>query len=322
MENQKISVIIPIYNVENYIGQCVESVLNQTYRNIQVILVDDGSPDRCGSICDEYEQTDSRVMVIHKQNGGLSDARNVGTDYADGDWILYLDSDDYLENNALEILVEAQKKYKADLVIGNFCYSYADHEVVAESPYHGEVVFNNHDAMEALMAGKLQTFAWGKLIRSSIAKMYKFPVGKLFEDHFWTHLVLGIAENVTYINTPILHYRQRDDSISFTFNISRLDVLDGWCERAKYLEVHYPDLTLVFLHNCALQYVDIAWLILTRMKKQKKEAFIRMRDLNSKLHLEKHVSGYEYHLIKALEKGDISYAQRACLYKIKGKMGL
>ena len=131
-ENEIISVIIPIYNVERYLDKCIRSVVDQTYKNLEIILVDDESPDQCGTICDKWAEKDKRIRVIHKTNGGLSDARNAGTDATEGDWIFYLDSDDYLEKNALETVVNIQKEYQSDIVVGNYSYLYEDHEDTAQ----------------------------------------------------------------------------------------------------------------------------------------------------------------------------------------------
>lgn len=322
METAKISIIIPVYKVEEYLSQCMDSVLRQTYRNLQIILVDDGTPDRCGSLCDEYARLDERILVLHKENGGLSSARNAGTEQADGDFLFYLDSDDYLEPTALEHLLAAQARHAADIVCAGYWYTYPNREEAAPTPYSEETLLGNQEAMEALMGGRLQTFAWGKLIRSSIAKLYRFPDGKLFEDHFWTHLVFGDAERVVYTNTPIVHYRQRDDSISFTFTYSRLDVLEGWCGRKAYLQEHYPKLEGVFLANCAKQYVNLAWLVLTRLKGRKREAFQKMRSINKLLRLEDHSDQAVCALIRALGKSNFAYARKAFAIKIKDKLGL
>ena len=119
---EKISIIVPIYNVELYLERCVESIINQTYKNLEIILVDDGSPDNCFAICDKYEKLDSRVKVIHKENGGLSDARNAGLDIAEGEFIVFVDSDDWLEQNALELLYEHVKGFNSDITMFKFKY--------------------------------------------------------------------------------------------------------------------------------------------------------------------------------------------------------
>lgn len=274
-----ISVVIPVYNVEKYLKDCTESVLAQTYTDFQVVLVDDGSTDGCPGICDAYAEQDARVKVIHKTNGGLSDARNAGTESAEGDWIFYLDSDDYLEQNALETVVNIQKEYQSDIVVGNYSYLYEDHEDTAQTPYNGICVLNNHDAMEALITGKIQNFAWGKLIRADIAKRHSFPKGKIFEDHYWTHEIFAKANRVVVCPVPLVHYRQRQNSISYTMNPERLDILEGWKIRTEFLEKNYPNLVTPYKEFIAKQFVSLSWLVITRMKgKDKKAAVNRMAD--------------------------------------------
>ena len=272
-----ISIVIPVYNVEKYLKDCMESVLAQTCTDFEVILVDDGSTDDCPGICDAYAAQDTRVQAIHKANGGLSDARNAGTEKAAGEWILYLDSDDYLEKNALETLAKLQQEYQSDIVIANYSYLYDDHEETAETQYRMTTEFDNPSAMEALITGKIQNFAWGKLIRTDIAKKHAFPKGKIFEDHYWTHEVFAEADAVVFSPVPLIHYRQRNNSISYTINLERLDILDGWSIRMEFLERNYPDLVLEYKEFTAGQFLSLAWLIMTRIRgKEKKTAVRRM----------------------------------------------
>lgn len=317
MESRKVSIIIPIYKTEKYLPECVASVLNQTYGNLQIILVDDGSPDRCGDICDQYAETDRRIQVVHKENGGLSDARNAGLPLADGDFVFYLDADDYLEADAIALLMEEQAKTSADIVTANFFYTYPDHEDAA-CHYRSEAVLSNYDAMKALVSGEIETFAWGKLLRAELAKKYPFPRGKQFEDHYWTHHVFGDAEKTAVLSQILVHYRQRSDSISFTYDLDRLDILGGWMDRKEYLQRHYPDLVEICMQQYAQRYVGIAWLVLTRMKTHRKEAFKRLRHFNFTMQLQLHVEGSTKVLISALDHGALQYSLSALWYRIKG----
>ena len=272
-----ISIVIPVYNVEKYLKDCMESVLAQTCTDFEVILVDDGSTDGCPGICDAYAAQDARVQVIHKANGGLSDARNAGTEKAAGEWILYLDSDDYLEKNALETLAKLQQEYQSDIVISNYSYLYDDHEDIAETQYRMTTEFDNPSAMEALITGKIQNFAWGKLIRTDVAKQHSFPKGKIFEDHYWTHEVFAEADTLVFCPVSLIHYRQRNNSISYTMNLERLDILDGWSVRTEFLEKNYPDLVIEYKEFTAKQFLALAWLVMTRIRgKEKKMAVRRM----------------------------------------------
>lgn len=313
MANTMVSIIIPVYNVEQYLVQCVESILAQTYQNLEIILVDDGSTDDSGRLCDALAQRDHRIRVIHKPNGGLSDARNAGTKACNGTFVFYLDSDDYLEQDAISALVRIQFESHAEVVIGNYFYTYSDHEDIAQ-PETGTVeAYPRKEAIALLMQGKLQTFAWGKLIRADIAQRHLFPVGKLFEDHFWTHLIFQDCETVVYSSKPMVHYRQRGNSISFTFNLKRLDILEGWRERIAFLQQEYPDMVEAYLHRCAGDTCTFAWLVLTRMKKHKKQGFLKLREFTEEYHLERHSEGSVKVLLTSLRKGNLQYSGRALL---------
>lgn len=318
MADTIVSVIIPVYNVQKYLTQCMDSVCTQTYQNLEIILVDDGSTDNSGKLCDEFAQKDSRIKVIHKLNGGLSEARNAGTAACSGEFVFYLDSDDYLERDAISALMSIQSESHAEAVIGNFSYEYSDHEDIAQ-PNTGTIQkYYRKEAISLLMQGKLQTFAWGKLIRSDIAKRHLFPVGKLFEDHFWTHLIFQDCETVVYSSKPTVHYRQRDNSISYTFNLSRLDIIEGWRERIAFLQQQYPDMAEEYLHRCAGDTVSLAWLVLTRMRENKKQGFMKLREFAVEYQLANYSEGKVRMLLTSLAKGDLFYTGLALLNRFIG----
>lgn len=318
MDHPIVSIIIPVYNIEQYLSQCVKSVIAQNYCELEILLVDDGSTDDSGKLCDEFAQKDSRIRVIHKLNGGLSDARNVGTAACSGEFVFYLDSDDYLEQNAISTLVSLQKESQAEVIIGNYYYTYSNHEDIAQPDIYKIERFTRKEAISLLMQGMLQTFAWGKLIRTDIAKRHKFPVGKLFEDHFWTHLIFQDCETVIYSSKPMVHYRQRENSISYTFNLSRLDIIEGWRERIVFLQQHYPDIVEEYLHRCAGDTVSLAWLVLTRMRENKKQGFMKIREYVVEYHLEKYSEGKTKKLLISLRKSDLLYTGQAILNRFIG----
>ena len=313
-----VSVVIPVYKVEKYLSECVESVMDQTYEDIQIILVDDGSPDLCGQICDRYAERDPRVLVIHKENGGLSDARNAGMKESAGEFIYFLDSDDRIEPDTIERLVEVQRRTDADLVFSGFYYTYPDREDRAEDRFGAERLFTNAEAMQALAEGSIQTFAWGKLVRSAIAKRYKFPAGKLFEDHFWTHRVLGDAKRVVFAAGGFVHYRQREDSITFSYDLKRLDILKGWYCRIRFFEKSYPKLASLYKRRVAGDFVNLAWLVLTRMRKDRREAFGRLRAFSKKTGLAAYAEEKDRKLIRAIEKNGLCYAGAAVWRRLGG----
>lgn len=317
---EKISVVIPVYNVEKYLEKCVDSVLRQTFDNFEIILVDDGSPDCCPAICDELATLDPRIRVIHKENGGLSSARNAGTDAACGDFIFYLDSDDYLENCALSSVLDVQKETSSDVVVGNYFYTYEDHEDLATLDLGTVIQLSNAEAMEQLVIGKIQTFAWGKLIRREIAQKYSFPVGKLFEDHFWTHLIFAEAEKVTVIDKPLVHYIQRNESISYRFDLERLDILDGWRARREFLSEYYPNLLTPFFEVTAHYVRNLAWICLTKMSQNKMEALRILRIFSQENTLPKYTQKDDLLLLKSLHAGIGCYLVCALFSKLKERL--
>lgn len=202
--NPLISVIVPIYNVEKYLARCVDSIVNQTYKNLEIILVDDGSPDRCSQMCDDYAEKDRRIKVVHKKNGGLSDARNAGMAVATGEYISFIDSD--------------------DLSVKTYDTQDAMSALIAENPFHQHV--------------------WNKLYKTKLVKDIPYAVGKLNEDEFWTYRVFGRANKVSKLNKTMYYYFQRSSSImGVGYNIRRLDALEGKANRQKYIEKNFPDLS-------------------------------------------------------------------------------
>lgn len=201
----KISVIIPVYKVEGYINKCIESVINQTYENIEIILVDDGSPDNCGRICDDYALMDSRIKVIHKVNGGLSDARNAGIDVATGEYYFFLDSDDYVKKEILEILSSHIHDHKVDIasVLYNSDFQCECLEVLSSVDMIKYIFIEKHCGWEA----------WGKLIRAELVRDKRFPVGKIYEDLLFIPEVILQADKCSCFECQLYHYTIREDSI-------------------------------------------------------------------------------------------------------------
>lgn len=234
---EKISVIVPIYKVEAYIDRCIESIINQTYHNLEIILVDDGSPDQCPEICDEWAKKDKRIRVIHKKNGGLSDARNVGLAAAKGDYISFVDSDDWIEPDFISVLY-------TELINANADISACGVDYVSES---GEVLRKRKcdclclDKIEALRRlvkedGVYQT-VWNKLYRRETIGSILFEVGRCNEDDFWTYQIFDRAKKIVITNQTLYHYFQRDGSIMGAgFSVKRLDGLVARVQRMEYLQ--------------------------------------------------------------------------------------
>lgn len=237
-----ISIIVPVYKVEAYLDQCVQSIVNQSYSNLEIILVDDGSPDNCPAMCDRYAAQDSRIKVVHKQNGGLSDARNTGIRMATGDYIGFVDSDDWIEQDMYEILLRAIQEHNADIAeIGvNYCYEGRTERKKAEEVH----LLNKHEALTAFLDRSLliQGCVWGKLYRADIVKKVMFPVGRLHEDGYFTYKALYEVEIYILLNICKYNYRQdREGSIMTTTakqNFKSLkDVIDAFEQRNNFFEV-------------------------------------------------------------------------------------
>ena len=237
-----VSVIVPIYNVEKYLRKSVDSIINQSYKNLEIILVDDGSPDSCPCICEEYAEKDSRVKVIHKENGGLSDARNAGTDIATGEYISYIDSDDWIDSETIKLTLEKMLEVGAEIGAFNVLVVYEGEQVTLDLSEDFEVM-NSEQAIETTMRNtKVRTTAWNKIYKAEILKDLRFPKGRLNEDEFFTFRALDRAEKIVYIHRQCYYYFQRKNSIMGEYKINRLDMIDGVHERMLLIEEKYPTL--------------------------------------------------------------------------------
>jgi len=203
-----ISIVIPIYNVENYINKCVDSIIHQTYKNLEIILVDDGSPDNCGNIADKYAELDCRIEVIHKVNGGLSDARNAGLQIATGEYIYFFDSDDYVETDIIESALSKVIDSEADVVIFSFYNEMVDkNEIIIKK----EAVILNPENPSSMIS--IIGYAWNKLYKTSYIKSNAFTFQKglsLVEDIVFNEKILIHANKIGYINKPLYHYVSRE----------------------------------------------------------------------------------------------------------------
>lgn len=216
-----VSVIIPIYAVEKYLEECVDSVLRQTYKNLEIILVDDGSPDRCGEIADVYAQRDGRVSVIHQRNGGLSDARNVGIRYASGDYLFFLDSDDYIADDAIEGLLNTCLNENVEIAVSgltrfdNNVEKNSEEVKNKDSGVVNEIkIYNRVDGLKAmLLQNEFGHEVPGKLYLASLWKDISFPLGKLYEDYATTYKLFLKANKIALQRENIYFYRSRLASI-------------------------------------------------------------------------------------------------------------
>lgn len=235
-----VSIIIPVYNVKEYLSECLESVINQTYRNLEILLVDDGSTDGSSEICDAYAVKDNRIKVIHKTNGGLSDARNKGIELASSEYISFLDSDDVLSLDFFNIMVSYVINENADIVE-------CDYFEFIDTIHH-----NNFDATVKIKTGMQALYdlyrvtskniiAWGKIYRKKLFDEIRYPVGKYHEDVFTTYKLFYFAEKVVHLNMPLYYYRKRKGSITSVFCKKRLDILEACYESNEFFLNHNID---------------------------------------------------------------------------------
>ena len=225
-----ISVIVPIYKVQDYLDRCVQSIVNQTYKNLEIILVDDGSPDDCPRICDEWAKKDQRIKVIHKENGGLSDARNFGLDHATGDYIGFLDSDDKVFNNIYERLYLMIKENDSDMAMCSYLRSDEDlnNEELSIKTYNIKEIYDD------IMLDKINAHVWDKLYKKECFDDIKFPYGLHFEDLAIFYKMAFNMKKITISNEQLYYYRvDRNDSIT---QDNKNSLFNGVCIAKIYRE--------------------------------------------------------------------------------------
>lgn len=249
MDNKNlISIIVPIYGVEQYLKRCVDSLVNQTYRNLEIILVDDGSPDKCGEICDEYAKKDERIVVIHKPNGGLADARNSGIKSATGEYLMFIDSDDWIELDTCEIIINEAILHKAEIVVFEFNLVYDNGKKVKR---HSGIVSTTPTKEECIRSliykipeSGIFNNVCNKLFARRLFADIRFPCGKVAEDHGVIYKLIHNAETVCVVDRCFYNYYKRDGSISFNEFYPKIinDRFDFAVERLNFLEKFYPQL--------------------------------------------------------------------------------
>ncbi len=233
-----ISIIIPVYKVEKYLPRCIDSVLNQSYTNLEIILVDDGSPDNCPEICDDYWRKDTRIRVLHKENGGLSDARNCGIEAARGKYIGFVDSDDYIHQDMYMELWKSLQREEADIAVCGIRKVYGE-EAVVEMPGENTVtVCTGREAVKNIFDAKLylpSVVAWNKLYKRELFRDVRYPAGKIHEDEFTTYKLFHAGTKVVYISGKYYYYYQRDDSIMGRRKVKfSPDILEAYEQMDQY----------------------------------------------------------------------------------------
>ncbi len=270
-----ISVIVPVYNVKQYLNKCVDSVLRQTKQDFELILVDDGSTDGCDIICDELAKTDERIRVIHQQNQGLSAARNTGLKAALGEWIAYIDSDDWIESRYLEVLYRNAIECRAQVSVCSFEPVWEkQREELTGRPEEKPEVLTGREAAKRIVrdSQKAMITAWGKLYHNSLAELLEYPVGKLHEDEFVTYRVLYAAEKAAVSTMPLYKYMQRPGSIIHTgYSERRLDKLEALKEACIFFSQKADDEMAAAALKRYLINIQIAWYRIRRSMPEKKE---------------------------------------------------
>lgn len=243
MDMELVSVIIPIYNVEDQLDRCIASVVGQTYQNLEIILIDDGSTDCSPEICDCWANKDSRIISVHQSNSGVSAARNAGLKTASGEWILQVDSDDYIAPNTVEVLLRAAMKTNAEMVICDFVkgtenqYRFQNEmdsqtAVVDSEEAISRIYLDSHNALRYVVP-------WCKLCKRSLFEGICYPDGKIFEDIYTTHKLLDRCERIAVVNDILFYYYQRLNSImNAVFSMKKLDYLQALVERVDFFKDH------------------------------------------------------------------------------------
>ena len=253
-----ISVIIPVYKVEKYLCRCVDSVLEQTYTNMEIILVDDGSPDNCPVMCDEYARQDSRVKVIHQENAGLSGARNAGIDMAQGQWLAFVDSDDYLAADFLGRLYQACVNTGSSLSVCR--WEYVRGETIPEHGTGETRVYTGREMLANLYVpdGAYFVVAWNKLYRKELFEDIRYPLGRIHEDEATTYRIYDKVKKAAYVDRSLYGYFVTPVSITRGFNPKRMDWVTAVAERLDFFEQKgYTELMVPGLQALADGSIDI-----------------------------------------------------------------
>lgn len=257
----KVSIIVPIYNVEDFLDKCMESILGQTYKNIEIILVDDGSTDSSGKIADKYAEKDSRIKVYHKKNGGLPAARNFGLRKISGKFVSFIDSDDWVDIDYISTLFNAMSYDDSDISVCGLYKAYDDENIKCSNRYEiDHEVFSNIDAVKDIMLAQpiLKVMAWGKLYKKSLffKNNIQYPKGRsLGEDAFTTYKLMYFSKKISYINKPLYYYRQRPGSIMSQSKIdSSRYFLDTTNEMKEFADKYYLDIDYEISNYKALNY--------------------------------------------------------------------
>lgn len=323
-----ISIIVPVYKTEVYLRECINSILAQTYTDIEVLLIEDGSPDRCGEICDEFAQKDNRVRTFHITNRGLSAARNFGLKEASGKYIGFVDSDDWIEPEMYSALYRGLIESGADISVCGFRHEYEnDFEAVVPD----DVTLHKDEAVKYVIASKVSSYVWNRLFRKELFSSLLFPEGHVYEDVAVTYKLVIAAETVRFIPSILYHYRHSSTSISNSHSMERL--IDFWdASRERYLffknnekfnnDAEFMDALLL---HCA-GVISTVWMN-AYATRQWKDYIVRLREMSAFAREEKLAVGkrnwpvmVRYSVIMSRSVNGISLFLAYCGYHIRQKL--
>jgi len=247
----KISIIIPVYNVEKYLDACLDSVIHQTHQDIEIILINDGSTDGSLQICEKYKNSDNRILLTDKENNGLAEARNSGFPYITGEYVCFADSDDVLAFDYVKKLIDTSLKFDADIVECDFIKFKTDEDLqelkreLSDSEEGDKTEeYNNVEALKLLLTDKLRSIVWNKLYSRKLIGPILFEKGKIHEDQFWTHQIFAQADKVVHLRAPLYYYRIHSESImGREYHLERLHDIEAFDEQILYMRKNFPSLT-------------------------------------------------------------------------------
>lgn len=297
-----ISIIVPVYKVEKYLRRCIDSILLQTYKDFELILVDDGSPDRCGEICDEYALKEGRIRVIHQENGGLSAARNAGLEVAQGEYIGFADSDDYCHPEMFDVLHNNIAQYNADLVVSKFERIEDSSEIVSCKSHTSskEEIIDGNEALKRFIVEKdFGAYVWNKLFRKSLFKETRFPVGKLYEDDFIMPSIFYRCKRIVVIPQVLYYYVINPKSLTCTEkSIRHFDLVESRYQRIRFLEsIDFPK---QFIEHSARSTIYSYWNLYNDIEPKSRIEKKRIKDIKKMVRYCYRIQGNEMRFTERL----------------------
>lgn len=269
MQESLISVIVPIYNTEKYLDNCIESITNQSYKNLDIILVNDGSTDKSKSICEKWMKNDSRIRLINQENMGAAMAKNTGLDSIKGDLFVIVDSDDILYEKNIEVLYKYMEKENADIIEGCHTIDIDEFNNIDIEYYENNKsikTFSTEEALkELIISRKFHQTPWNKIYKIDLLKNIRFPKGRYIDDEYWTYKLFANAEKVVSLDNITYYYRQHGSStMGRNYSVRRLDAIDALYERYVFMKDNFPRLKNLaykaFLNNCIFNFQKLCLL--------------------------------------------------------------